>query len=228
MRSNDLRLVHFVAVTPATTARLRRQPSSVARLRDGNREETGLDRYWHGVQYLLAGRAKGLRGPLAWFTGGGENIGRTPAGPVRYLSPEHGGDEVTATQPPDRTAAAVSSSGAAVVLSGASGRRYDRVEGKPQTKLDETFAGLGYRPLGDMAILPVLADFVISNAFVLEKAKKRVFATMMSKAAPAQLEAALRERRAALEAKHGAAVVLPPELASAARAWEAWWAKQAG
>src|SRR5215831_9455010 len=88
MRSNDLRLAHFVAVTPAAAARLRSQPSTVASLREGNREETGLDHYWHGVQYLLAGRAKGLRGPLAWFTGGGENIGRTPGGPVRYLSPE--------------------------------------------------------------------------------------------------------------------------------------------
>jgi hypothetical protein len=55
-----------------------------------------------------------------------------------------------------------------------------------------------------------------------------VFATMMSKATPAELDATLRERRAALEKKHGAPVVLAPELAWAAKAWEAWWAKQAG
>jgi hypothetical protein len=155
----------------------------------------------------------------------------------------------------------------AVVLTGANGRRYDRIEGKPQKELDETFARLGYRPLGDMAILPVLAGsvvrtyraddgmavaacivrpdgvassttflallgkdavLVISDAFVLEKPKKRVFATMMSTAKPAELVAKLRERCAALEKKHGAPVIMPAELASAAQAWEAWWAKQAG
>jgi hypothetical protein len=154
----------------------------------------------------------------------------------------------------------------AVLLTGASGRRYDRVEGKPQKALDATFARLGYRPLGDMAILPVLADsvvrayraddglavaacvirpdrlasttflallatdtvLVVSDAFVLEKPKKRVFATMKSPAKPAELDATLRERRVDLEKRHGAAVVMPAELASAAKAWEAWWAKQAG
>ena len=146
------------------------------------------------------------------------------------------------------------------------GRRYERAEGRPQKALDETFARLGYRPLGDMAILPVLAGgvvrayraddgravaaciigpdrvasttflallgkgtvLVVSDAFVLEKVKKRVFATTMSRATPSELDATMRERRATLEKKHGAPVVMPPELASAAKAWEAWWAKQAG
>jgi hypothetical protein len=154
----------------------------------------------------------------------------------------------------------------AVVLTGANGRRYDRIEGKPRKELDQAFARLGYRPLGDLAILPVLADsvvrtyraddgmavaacvirqdrvasttflallaedavLVVSDAFVLEKAKKRVFATMMSSAKAAELDATLRERRTTLGKRHGAPVVLPPDLASAARAWEAWWAKQAG
>ena len=350
MARNDLRHAHFVAVTPARADRLRSDPSTVTRLREGKREEAGLDRYWHGVQYLLAGRAKSVRGSLAWLTGGGERLGRAPGGPVRYLSPEQvkqlstaladvepddlgddsydeaamdaagvypGGwarsgqtfdqlgtmrelysylrtflarqagagngvaivtslapddddDEVTAAAPPAAAGAPspeVPASATAVLLSGASGRRYDRVEGKPQSKLDETFARLGYRPLGDMAILPVLSDrvvrayraddgkavaacvlkgdgsvasttflallakdavLVVSDAFVLEKVKKRVFATMMSQAKPADLDTVLRERRAALEAKQGAPVVLPPELGSAAKAWEAWWAKQAG
>jgi hypothetical protein len=69
---------------------------------------------------------------------------------------------------------------------------------------------------------------VVSTAFVLEKVKKRVFATMMSTASPAELNATLLERRAALEQKHGAPAVMPAELVSAAKAWEAWWAKQAG
>jgi hypothetical protein len=69
---------------------------------------------------------------------------------------------------------------------------------------------------------------VVSDAFVLEKPKKRVFATMMSKANPAELEATLRKRLTELEKAQGDPVVLPSELMSAAKAWEAWWAKQAG
>ena len=351
MGNNDLRLVHFVAVTPARAERLRGDPGAVTRLREGEREETGLDRYWHGVQYLLAGNAKGVRGPLAWLTEGGEKLGRTPGGPVRYLSPEQVrhlstavaevepddlGDDVydeaamdgagvypggwvrsgqtfdplgtmrelyaylrsflarqvragngvaiimTVEPAPDddqektidekpsapgrEAPAATPASGTATVLTGANGRRYDRLEETPPGELDETFALLGYRPLGDLAILPVLegsvvrtyragdgtavaavvlrsdrvasttflallardAVLVVSSAFVLEKAKKRVFATMMSTATPAELDATLRARCASLEKKHGAPVVMPPDLASAARAWEAWWAKQAG
>jgi len=350
MANNDLRCAHFVAVTPARAARLLSDPSTAANLREGEREETGLDRYWHGVQYLLAGRAKGVRGPLAWFTSGGEKVGRTPGGVVRYLSPEQvrqlstvlaevepddlgddvydeaamdaagvypgrwvrsgetfdqlgtmrelysylqaflarqaragNGVAVVMTREPapgddeDEVAhepAADAPTGAPVapasegtgMLSGANGRRYDQIDGTPQPDLDATFVGLGYRPLGDMAVLPVLADsvvrayraddgmavaacvvradrvasttflallakdavLVVSDAFVLEKPKKRVFATTMSTAKPAELDATLRERRAALEKKHGAPIVMPPDLSSAAKAWEAWWAKQAG
>jgi uncharacterized protein DUF1877 len=169
---------------------------------------------------------------------------------------------VPANEIPPATAA----SGSVTVLTGAHGRRYDRLEGKPPKELDETFARLGYRPLGDLAILPVLegsvvrtyrsddgtavaavvirsgrvasttflallardAVLVVSSAFALEKAKKRVFATMMSTATPAELDATLRGRCASLEKKHGAPVVMPPDLVSAATAWETWWAKQAG
>ena len=240
MTRHDLRLAHFVAVTPARAAQLRRDPASVAALREGKREETGLDQYWHGVQYLLAGRAKGVRGPFAWFTGGGETLGRTPGGPVRHLSPaqvrelsmalaevepDDLGDDVydeaamdaagvypgrwvrsaetfdplgtmrelysylrdfmarqaTAgngvaiimrvepapddddedaidAEPAERVdEAPIPASRGAVVISGANGRRYDRIEGMPQTALDESFARLGYRPLGDLAVLPVLS-----------------------------------------------------------------------
>jgi hypothetical protein len=77
------------------------------------------------------------------------------------------------------------------------------------------------------ALLAKGAVLVVSDAFVLEKPKKRVFATMMSTAKPGELDATLRERRAVLEKKHGAPIALPPDLASAAKAWEAWWGKQA-
>ena len=351
MPGRDLRLAHFVAVTPARAAQLRRDPSALTGLRDGAREETSLGHYWHGVQYLLAGRVTGVRGPAAWLASGGDELGSVPGGPVRYLSPDkvrklaalfadtepddlgddvydeaamdvagvHPGrwvrrgetfdqlgtmrelysyvrsfmarqaaagngvaivttlepapdDEEKETPaaappaPPVRSAEPPLSSQGAVLLTGAKGRRYERAEGRPQEALDQTLASLGYRPLGDMAILPVLeggvvrtyrADdgravaaciigpervasttflallgkdtvLVVSDAFVLEKVKKRVFATTMSRGTPAELDATMRERRAALEKKHGAAVVMPPELVSAAKAWEAWWAKQAG
>ena len=352
MPGPDLRLAHFVAVPPASVARMRRDPSAATGLRDGTREEASLGHYWHGVQYLLAGRATGVRGPAAWLASGGDELSATPGGPVRYLSPDkvrklaalfadtepddlgddvydeaamdaagvHPGrwtrrgetfdqlgtmrelysyvrrfmarqaeagngvaivmtlepapddeaEETPAVAPPappvQPAEPAAPSSQGAVLLAGAKGRRYERAEGKPQEALDRTFAALGYRPLGDMAILPVLAGgvvrtyraddgmavaaciigpervasttflallgkdtvLVVSDAFVLEKVKKRVFATMMSRGTAAELDATMRERRATLEKKHGAAVVMPPELVSAAKAWEAWWAKQAG
>src|SRR5262249_57964243 len=64
---------------------------------------------------------------------------------------------VTPPAPVQPKESAVPSSQGEVLLTGAKGRRYERAEGRPQTALDETFARLGYRPLGDMAILPVLA-----------------------------------------------------------------------
>ena len=347
-RSRDLRCATLVAVSSARAAELRRDPSTAVSLREGTREEVGLAHYWHGVQYLLAGRAKGVRGPLAWLSGGGEEVATTPGGPIRYLTPDHVnqlaaavaevepddlGDDVydeaamdaagvypgrwvrsgesfdplgtmrelysylrtflakqakakhgvaivmtlepapdddaappeTSVPDPRPSAVAPAASGA-LLLAGASGRRYERVEGKPPTALDATFAGLGYRPLGNIVILPVLADsvvrsyraddgkavaacvmkgdqaasttflallakgavLVVSDAFVLEKVKKRVFATMMSKAKPAELDTTLRKRLAELEKAQGTPVTMPTDLVSAAKAWEAWWAKQAG
>jgi hypothetical protein len=51
---------------------------------------------------------------------------------------------------------------------------------------------------------------------------------MMSTATAEELDATLRLRCASLQKKHGAPIVMPADLVSAARAWEAWWAKQAG
>ena len=184
--------------------------------------------------------------------------------PMPDLDEDDGASGRLPASTPAATSAAPASRGA-TLLSGASGRRYHRLEGKPRKALDETFARLGDHPLGDLAILPVLADsavrtyrvddgkavaacvmngdraasttflallakgavLVVSDAFVLEKPKKRVFATMMSKANPAELEATLRKRLTELEKAQGDPVVLPSELMSAAKAWEAWWAKQA-
>jgi hypothetical protein len=66
MGTRDLLLAHFVAVTPARAAQVRRAPSAVTTLREGNREETGIGHYWLGMQYLLAGALAGP--PTAIFT----------------------------------------------------------------------------------------------------------------------------------------------------------------
>lgn len=344
----------FVAFTADEAARLRRDPDALAQLLGENREEAGLGVYWHGVQYLLAGRAKGVRGPFAWFTSGGAKLGRTTGGPVRYLSPKQVSElaKALADETPDdlgdgifdeaaMDAAGVypgtwvrsgkdydalgtmrelyayvqeflmkqSSAGKGVlvvlslepapdleeteeeqkepvaakpepgvpaedlILAGAEGRRYVRAPSSTKAPtppvaqaLDTTLAGLGYRPLGDLVILPLLADGIVriyrsadetvtvaaiigsgkvasttffsplannalvvaSDALVLDKTKRKLFSTTKSAGTPAQLDAALRERRSTLEKKHGAPVPSPATLESACAIWEDWCLKRAG
>jgi hypothetical protein len=74
-------------------------------------------------------------------------------------APDYDDEEAIDGEPPAPVKSSPSAalvSGGATLLIGANGRRYDRIEGKPQKALDETFARLQYRPLGDLAILPVL------------------------------------------------------------------------
>lgn len=207
------------------------------------------------VRTFLAKQAKAKRGVAIVMT----------LEPMPDLDEDDGASDRPAASAPATTSSPPASPGAAL-LSGANGRRYDRLEETPRKALDGSFARVGYRPLGDLAILPVFADsavrayraddgkavaacvmngdqaasitllallskgavLVVSDAFVLEKPKKRVFATMMSKANPAELDATLRKRLAELEKAQGVPLVMSAELASAAKAWEAWWAKQAG
>ena len=347
MKPAGVEQVRFVAVTPAAAAKLRGDPKALAKLLEGERVETGLGEWWHGVAYLLAGRAKGIRGPVRWLVGGGQSLGRGAryldpakvselAGALEETLPDDLGDGVydlaamdaagvhpgrweargrsmdplgtmrelyaylreflarqkrakkgvvvvTTTAPadhlPDESDAGGEEPAAAgpdiapppdagteVLLVGANGRRYDRAQGPPTPESDATLQGLGYRPLGDMAVLPSLAGGVVrtylsddatslaacvldgarvssttflaplerdavvlvSTSFVLDKVKRRLFAASLSRAGPAELDAALRERRATLVKKHGAPVALPRELGAAARLWEAWWAKLDG
>ncbi len=334
-------LTSFVAATPAVAARLRREPEGIHALLDGPREETGLDRWAHGVQFLLTGEARGVRGPCALLTTGGEKLGRS----ARWLSPEQvaalskllddtvpddlgddtydparldaervapGGwvraaeetdrlsqmrelysylrehlarqrkarkgvlvvtrrepslddgddDEVAApaeAPPPPPPAGPAGE----VLLEGKDGRRYERGTATPAPTLDPALARLGLRPLGDMVVHPALKDGVVrtyrsddgtilalvildgarvgsttflsllerdavvltSDAFTIEKVKKRYFARTVSGGSPDQLLAALRERRDELAKKQGAPVAHPAELVSVARAWEAWWSR---
>lgn len=336
-------LTTFVAATPAVAARLRRQPEGLHALLDGPREETGLDRWAHGVQFLLAGKARGVRGPLALLTTGGEKLGRS----ARWLSPEQvtalskllddtapddlgddtydparldaervapggwvraaeetdrlsqmrelyaylrehlsrqrkarkgvlvvtrrgpslddddGGEAAAAPVEAPPPAPPATRPGGELLLEGEDGRRYERGAATPPPTLDPDLARLGLRPLGDMVVRPALEDGVVrtyrsddgtilgavildgarvasttflsllerdalvltSDAFTIEKVKRRYFARTVSRGTPEQLLAALRERRAELAQKQGAPVAHPAELISAARAWEAWWSR---
>jgi hypothetical protein len=358
-----LKHAKYVAVTPAAAARLGRDPDYLIKLvTDGKTEETGLGIYWHGVQYLLAGRAQGVRGPLAWFTTGGKKVSRTPAGPVRYLSPEQVREwaATLAEEPPDElgdgvydppsmdrdgvypgtwvrdsentdplgnmrelysylrefvirqgkarkgvlvvmtfkaapvvedeaeeagTEAGTEGEAEAeevepepapkglptdLILEGAEGRLYERAQAPPSTPAtashEAALAALGYQPLGDLRILPLLADGIVriyrsqdgtvtaaaiigygrvasttffsllakdalvvaSDAFVVDKTKRRLFSKVVSRGTPAQLDAALRERRAGLEKKFGAPITPEATLAAAAEIWELWSVKRSG
>ncbi len=76
-----------------------------------------------------------------------------------------------------------------------------------------------------LSLLERDAVVLTSDAFTIEKVKKRYFARTVSGGSPDQLVAALRERRDELAKKQGVPVAHPAELVSAARAWEAWWSR---
>lgn len=49
---------------------------------------TDVHIYWHAITFLLTGVPDGGDEPLCYLLKGGETIGQTEAGPVRYLSPD--------------------------------------------------------------------------------------------------------------------------------------------
>jgi len=93
---------YVTGASDTQVTRLRSAPAELSTFLKKNPGQ-GLDRYWHAVPYLIAGRATGLKEPLRWFTGGGEVLGRNDAGPIRYLSPDRVARlaEAVAEEPPD-------------------------------------------------------------------------------------------------------------------------------
>jgi Domain of unknown function (DUF1877) len=80
---------HFSEVMPKHVAALRSGAAALtAFLESPNISRTSLGVYWHVVPYLMEGIAKGYDEPYRWFIEGGEVIGRTAAGDVRYLTPD--------------------------------------------------------------------------------------------------------------------------------------------
>jgi len=88
-------MVGYIApVSAATLEELRRDPESVEDYLypDGGDgappNQVDVDKAWHGLHYLLTGRAEGGAEPLAWALLGGEEIGpELGYGPARYLTP---------------------------------------------------------------------------------------------------------------------------------------------
>ena len=70
-------------VPVSTTGRMRPRVALPPRPRT---RPMNIDKAWHGVHYLLCGRAKAVKGPLGTITLGGHRIGKSLGyGPCRYL-----------------------------------------------------------------------------------------------------------------------------------------------
>jgi Domain of unknown function (DUF1877) len=156
------------------------------------------------------------------------------------------------------------------ILSGDQGRRYSAasaagpIPAELLARVDAELAALGYGPVGDFVMEPILAGgfvrsyvsadrtsagFVmlsaergvasttfssrlpgdalvqVSDAFLLEFRKVKFFGSTVSRGTPAQLHAALLERRGAIEKKLGPAVALAATLETTAALFELWWSK---
>lgn len=85
----------FAAVEPETLRRLRNDPTLIdgyLHPDDGDSDPPNyvdVDKAWHGIHYLLTGRADVGAEPLSWAVMGGEEIGEEIGyGPARFLEPE--------------------------------------------------------------------------------------------------------------------------------------------
>src|SRR5262245_41299571 len=87
MPAKKLKTLEILSLASKDLPSLRASPAALAKLLGRKTGRSSLGRYWHGVQYLLAGGATDVREPLLWLTSGGELLGRNGLGEVRYLAP---------------------------------------------------------------------------------------------------------------------------------------------
>jgi hypothetical protein len=73
--------------TVTDLAALRASPRALAAF-VARRSQLDVHIYWHAMTYLLTGAVDGGDEPRCYLVKGGEQLGRTDAGPVRYLSPQ--------------------------------------------------------------------------------------------------------------------------------------------
>lgn len=86
--SVTLKHQHWSHASPQQTAELRSSAAALAEfLSSDHVPRVGLGVFWHGVAYLIEGIPANLDEPYRWFIEGGETIGASDAGDVRYLSP---------------------------------------------------------------------------------------------------------------------------------------------
>ena len=93
---------YWIGASPEHAARLRSAPEKLSSFLSENSAH-GLGRWWQAVPYLITGRAKGVKEPIRWFTAGGVTLGKSDAGPIRWLAPEQVARlaEALADEPPD-------------------------------------------------------------------------------------------------------------------------------
>jgi Domain of unknown function (DUF1877) len=85
----------FAAIDPDTQRKIRNDPSLMEGFLypdggDGEPEHSvDVDKAWHGIHFMLTGKAHGGEGPLALAIMGGDEIGEEMGyGPARFLEPK--------------------------------------------------------------------------------------------------------------------------------------------
>lgn len=87
MAAVPLKCAYFTSVSDEALIALRGDPAKLAAFLKRNPGH-GVAQYWHAIPYLINGIAKNIDEPYRWFVEGGETVGETEAGPVRYLDPK--------------------------------------------------------------------------------------------------------------------------------------------
>jgi hypothetical protein len=81
---------HFRVLSPALVARVKEDPGAVLRqLRAEDPRQLDIHKAWHGLHYLLTGKADDADGPLGFVATGGERVGDDLGyGPARLFDPD--------------------------------------------------------------------------------------------------------------------------------------------
>jgi Domain of unknown function (DUF1877) len=95
----------FAAIDPHTQQKIRNDPTLMEAFLypdDGESEPehcTDVDKAWHGIHFVLTGKAEGGEGPLALAVLGGDEVGdEVGYGPARFLTPAQVQEVATALE----------------------------------------------------------------------------------------------------------------------------------
>ena len=82
------KMCYLAPIDAARAKKLKGRKAELEKFLDNPLHETGLQHYWHAIHYLLTGEAEGGEEPLCYVLEGGDIIGASGDGAVRYLSPD--------------------------------------------------------------------------------------------------------------------------------------------